>query len=541
MIDTWWVAKGYVPLRRDELMLLPPDVRDWLPAGHVVWFLLDVVAVLDTSVLHRRARLGGAGRAPYDPDMLLAVLLYAYAGGLRSSRRIERRCREDVAFMVLSGLGHPDHVTIARFRQDHDAAVEELFVEVLRLCGRAGMGRLEHVAIDGTKIAADASRARSRDAAGLRATARRLLDEAAATDEAEDARYGPARGDELPEDLRDPARRRQVIDDLVSQAGQDPDRNRGKARAGKARQASQALSLLDDVEADAAEAGDTALAPAIARVERAEAALQRLRALAQAATDDRARREAAAAGAGRTLPGTRPVPVEQQARVRNAVARLDRDRQRLAQRQQAAAESAQATGKRNLTDPDSRFMPVRGGGFLLGYNAQLAVSADHLILAVDLVQDTGDEHQLVPMLNHLDTAVTLLRDATDNPHLTVGVALFDAGYASTDNLTAPGPDRLIALGKRHHIAGEHPPASPPDTDAPPRQHMAWQLSTPQGRTLYKKRGATVEPVNSHLKETRGLRRFIRRGLTAAKAELTFAALTTNLLRLHTHQTQPSTT
>jgi transposase len=323
LIDNCGVAKGYVRLRRDEAMLLAPDVRDWLPADHVVWFLIDAVAALDTSVLHRRARLGGAGRAPYDPDMLLVVLLYAYAGGLRSSRKIERRCREDVAFMVASGLCYPDHVTIARFRKGNDAAVEDLFVQVLRLCGRAGMGSLEHVAIDGTKIAADASRARSRDADGLRGTARRLLDEAAATDEAEDARYGTARGDELPEQLRDPARRRQVIDDLLAQAGRDPDRTRGRRRARKAEQASQALALLDEAEAEAGQDAQTGVAPAIARLGRAEASPATAARPGQAAADDRARREAAAAA--RTHPARHPPgPLEQHARVRHAVARLER-------------------------------------------------------------------------------------------------------------------------------------------------------------------------------------------------------------------------
>jgi hypothetical protein len=364
-----------------------------------------------------------------------------------------------------------------------------------------------------------------------------LLDEAAATDEAEDTRHGPARGDELPEELRDPLRRRQVIDELIGQAGQDPDGKRGRRRARKAGQAARALDLLDELQANAAHEAQQTLAPAIARVERAEQALVRLRTQVQAAADERAAREAAAAAQGRTLPGTRPVPVGQHARVRKAVARLDRDRQRLTQRQAALV---QVTGKRNLTDPHSRFMPVRGGGFILGYNAQLAVSADHLILAVDLVQDTGDVHQLVPMLNRLDHAVTVLREATANPDLTVGVALFDAGYDSADNRTAPGPDRLIALGKRDNIAGDDPPTNPPGTDATPRQQMAWRLATPPGKTLYKKRGATVEPVNGHLKDPRGLRRFARRGLTAAKAELTLAALTTNLLRLHTRQTTPHT-
>jgi len=189
--------------------------------------------------------------------------------------------------------------------------------------------------------------------------------------------------------------------------------------------------------------------------------------------------------------------------------------------------------KRNLTDPDARFMPVRGGGFLLGYNAQLAVSADHLILACDLVQDPGDQHQLQPMLAELDRVVSMLGQATNNPTLRVGTVLFDAGYASIANLEAPGPDRLIALGNRNNIAGDTPATSPPHDDSSAWYKMAWRLSTPHAKALYKKRGATVEPVNGHLKQPRGLRRFSRRRLTAAKAELALAALTTNLMRLHT--------
>ena len=508
-------------------MLLPPDVRDWLPGGHVVWFVLDAVAAMDTSMLHRRARLGGAGRCPYDPDMLLALLIYAYAGGLRSSRKIERRCREDAAFMVISGLCYPDHATIARFRRDNDEVMADLFAQVLRLCGRAGMVGLEHVSVDGMKIAADASKGQSRDADGLRATARRLIDEAAKVDADEDARHGDARGDELPEQLRDPARRRQVIDELLKQARSDADRSRGRARARKADKAERALALADEIETDAMDRAADELEPAKARLARSETALAGLRADIQTRNEDRTRREAAAAAQGRTLPGTRPVPVEQHAQVRAAVARVHRDRQRL-QRQHAKVE---ASGKRNLTDPDSRFMPVTGGGFVLGYNSQLAVSADHIILAVDLTQDTGDTHQLVPMLDHLDRAVTTLRQATNNPDLTVNCVLFDAGYYSETNLTAAGPDRLVALGKRHRIAGQSPPTSPPEQHTTARQQMAWRLSTPEGKALYKKRAATVEPVNGHIKDPRGLRRFSRRGHTAAKAELTLAALTTNLLRL----------
>ena len=175
---------------RDQQFLLPPDMRDWLPIDHQVWFLIAAIAAMDTSMFAARAKLGGAGRAAYHPDMLLAVLVWAYAGGVTSSRQIERRCREDVSFMVICGLTRPDHVTIARFRKDHEAAFETFFTQVLILCGKAGMGALSHIAIDGTKIAANASKAAMADADRLRRIARRLIEEATAVDAAEDARHG---------------------------------------------------------------------------------------------------------------------------------------------------------------------------------------------------------------------------------------------------------------------------------------------------------------------------------------------------------------
>jgi transposase len=527
MIDSDRMAKHYLPARRDEPMLLPPDVRDWLPEDHVVWFLLDVVAALDTSALHRRVRLGGAGRAPYDPDMLLAVLVYAYASGLRSSRKIEKRCQEDVAFMVVCGLCRPDHVTIARFRQDNTDAMDDLFEQILVLCVKAGLGNLEYVAIDGTKIAADASPAMSRDADGLRGTGRRWLAEAALVDDEEDERFGGRRGDELPEELLDPAQRRRVIADLVDKAAGDPDTKRGRARQRKARKAEQALGLADELRAEAQATAQANLQPPIARLARAEAKLAQVQAQIQAKADDRARREAEA---GIGICGTRPVPVDQHIRVREQLARVKRDGQHLTERRNQVVE---VTGKRNLTDPDARFLPTRRDTFVLGYNAQLAVTADHLILAYDLVQDSGDVHQLIPMLARVEQMVLMLRTAADTPDLAVGTALFDAGYASEANLAAPGPNRLGALGKRVNIAGANAPSSPPGPDATATDKMAWQLSTPEGKALYKKRGATVEPVNSHLKQPRGLRRFSRRGTTANKAELALAAFTTNLMRWFT--------
>lgn len=532
------MAKDYVPVRRDELLLLPPDVREWLPKDHVVWFLLDVIERMDLSVLHRRAKLGGAGRAPYDPVMLFGVLLYAYATGLRSSRKIEKRCREDTAFMVLSGLCYPDHVTIARFRAEHAESMHGLFDAVLALCAQAGVGRLEHVAIDGTKIAANAAAARSRDVGGLRGTGRRWLNEAAQVDAEEDARFGDARGDELPEELRDPAQRKKIIDDLLAQAGADPDRERGRRRRRRARQGGQALALADELQGEAEAKAEAELQAPIGRVQRAQAAVDRVRAKMAARAEDRARREAEAdARGGLLLSGRLPLPIEEHGQVRQQVARLERARQRLAELRATAVEVA---GKRNLTDPDARFMPVRGGGFVLGYNAQLAVSADHVILAYDVVQDPNDVNQLVPMFQQLDAKTVMLRNATGNTDLEIVLTTADAGYDSDANLTAPGPDRIIALGKRNNIAGDDPPTSDPGENATARQKMAWRLSSDKGKALYKTRAATVEPVNGHLKDQRGLRRFTRRGTLAAKAELALAALTHNLMRWYTITTAQAT-
>jgi hypothetical protein len=407
----------------------------------------------------------------------------------------------------------------------------DLFAEVLGLCGRAGMGGLGHVAVDGTKMAADASPSQSRDVEGLRRTVRRLIDDAARIDAEEDAAAGDGPGDgELPPELRDPVQRRQRIADLIAGAADDPDPGRGRDRAFRAGKADRVLRIIDDLETAAEAAAAPRRDELVARAARAQANLDRIRDTATTKYQARREREAAAAAAGRTLPGTRPVPPADQAHVRGAADRAARAHQRLSDHDTT---TRTITGSRNITDPDARFMPVTSGGYQIGYNSQIAVSADHIILAAHVVTTPNDVTQLTPMLTHLHHAVNTLRHATGNPNLTIGTVLFDAGYNSDTNLTTPGPDRLIAQGKRRNTTGTNPPTQPPDTTATPRQHMAWRLSTATGKALYRKRAATVETINAHLKDRRGLRRFARRGLTAAQAELNLAALTTNLLRLHT--------
>jgi transposase len=191
----------------DQPFLLPPDLRDWLPADHLAWFVLDVVDQLDLAPFLRAYRADGHGHPAYDPTTLLGVLLYAYAIGVRSSRQIERRCHEDLAFRVLAGNQVPDHVTISRFRVRHQQALAGFLVASLRLCAAAGLVRLGVVALDGTKVAANAANRANRTLAKLQTEVAQMLREAAETDQAEDRLYGRARGDELPAELANPSGR----------------------------------------------------------------------------------------------------------------------------------------------------------------------------------------------------------------------------------------------------------------------------------------------------------------------------------------------
>ena len=201
------MAYNFLVCDRDQAFLLPPDLRDWLPADHLAWFVLDVVDQLDLGPFLKAYRADGHGRAAYEPRMLLAVLLYGYCTGIRSSRQIERRCHEDIAFRVLSGNSTPDHVTIARFRVRHEQALAGLLIQSLKLCAAAGMVRVGLVALDGTKIEANAATTANRTHAHLETQVTELLAQAAAADRAEDREHGTGGGDELPQTLAGRAER----------------------------------------------------------------------------------------------------------------------------------------------------------------------------------------------------------------------------------------------------------------------------------------------------------------------------------------------
>src|SRR6266496_3778296 len=201
------MAYNFLGCDRDQPFLLPPDLRDWLPAGHLAWFILDVVDQLDLQPFYRQHRDDGHGHPAYDPKTLLGVLLYGYCLGVRSSRQLERRCHEDIAFRVLGANQTPDHVTIARFRVRHERALAGFLVESLKLCAAAGMVQVGTVALDGTKLAANAADKANRTQEKLEVEVTEILRQAAEADQREDRLFGEARGDELPPELASKADR----------------------------------------------------------------------------------------------------------------------------------------------------------------------------------------------------------------------------------------------------------------------------------------------------------------------------------------------
>jgi transposase len=202
------MGQRFISADREQALLLPPSLREWLPAGHLAWFVLDAVGELDLAAFYGAYRGDGHGRPAHDPAMMVAVLLYAYCKGVRSSREIERRCVEDVAFRVLAANLVPDHSTISRFVERHEPALAGLFEQVLELCGRAGLVQAGRIAVDSTKLAANASGYANRSYGQI---AREILADARATDAAEDEQFGDRRGDELPDELADPATRKQRL------------------------------------------------------------------------------------------------------------------------------------------------------------------------------------------------------------------------------------------------------------------------------------------------------------------------------------------
>jgi transposase len=332
------MPQNFLACDREQSFLLPPDVRGWLPENHLAWFVIDAVGVMDTSPFYAAYGEDGHGRAAYEPSMMVALLLYCWARGVRSARAIERACVEDVACRVIAAQQRPDHATVARFVVRHERALGELFGEVLALCADAGLATVGVIAIDGTKVSANASRDRSIDYEQL---ARTIIGEAIAIDVAETAVLGELRGDELPEIVA----RRQGREGWLRAARQRLDQQRAEqarpipwSRPGRLREAKRRLEEELAVERDA----------------NAQYEAYRQRGVM---TDGRR--------FGRP-PNPRPP-------------------------------ATVPAGKVNLTDPDSKL--VHGmRGWIQGYNAQAACNERHLIVAAEVMTASPDFGHLGPML-----------------------------------------------------------------------------------------------------------------------------------------------
>jgi transposase len=524
------MAKGYRRVDRDQVFLFPPDMREWLPPDHPAWLVIRVVEQhLDTSAFHAARRTGGAGAPGYDPDMLLAVLVWAYANGVTSSRRIEQLCGTDVAFRVICAQNLPDHATIARFRGCFGVAIAGFFAEVLGLCARLGMGKLGVAALDGMKIAASASKAANRTEGKLAELARGIVARHEQADAAEDELFGDERGDEVPEDVWRPGRRderiRAALASLQAEREAAEKAQQDQAEAFRARQRAGRR---------------TGCSPDSAAVALAEENLARVTATQQAKIDDwEARNARSLAQTGKRLGNPPRRPASQHVRVRQAAARLERARQRQAGAARRAADrerSRKGPGPvRNLTDPDSRLMPVRGGGFIQGYNAQNVTSADGLIIATELTNDSADFRWFEPMARAAEDAAALItasRPATGQDAATIGLLLADAGYCSEHNLTTCGPDRLIAVGKHRGLehAARNGGAAGRRRAGPAAQAMAGRLKTEDGITAYRQRGHIAETPHGNIKHNLRFRQLSVRGKTGAAAEWAFTAAVHNLLK-----------
>ena len=433
--------------------LLPPSVDDWLPERHLARFVIEVIEGFDLRAMSGDYR--GSGSAPYHPRMLLGILVYGYATGLFSSRKLERATYDSVAFRFLAANDHPDHDTIATFRRRFLKDIEKLFVQVLLLAREMGVLKMGTIGLDGTKIHANASRHSALSyeravhiEAQLKAEVADLMARAEAADTA-DIPDGMSIPDEL-------ARREERLGKLA------------EARA--------------KIEARARERHVLEMAEHEARM---------------------AARAAKIAATGKKPGGKPPQP---------------------------PAEGPLPGDQVNLTDEESRIMPVAGGGFEQCYNAQAAVATGSLlVVANDVVQAPNDKSQVEPMLGRIDALPEELGEAEN--------LLADSGYFSAGNVEAcekAGVEPVIAMGRQPH----HPPLSErfeKTPDAPknptPVEAMAHRLKTPEGRALYALRKQTPEPVFGIIKSVLGFRQFSMRGLEKARGEWSLVTMAWNMKRM----------
>lgn len=525
-------------------MMLPEDMRRWVDEDHLVWFIIEVIEGLDVTALRALGK-PGKGRPGYDPVMLAVLLVYSYLQGERSSRKIEARCRTDAAFRIATGNAVPDHTTICRFRAaaaGEGCPLEDLFVKVLFVLAVAGLGRLDVVSVDGSKIWADASKEANRTEEGLRKLARKILDEAARADGegciCDGHEHGAAAGADGPDScgccdsgmlpglgLDGPA---------VPRGGWGGATRGQRIAAGLAGLQAARVAREEErrraAEAYLAAARTGTLPPGAVPAEVAVEVAQ-LRLEAELAKD--ASTDARWAAAGRRLPGRRREGADSAA-TRKARARLAAARK--ARKEAAAQQGHKKEPKpvRNITDPDSRVMHCTLRGSVQAYNAQVPRTGDGVFLLPRVVQDTNDAGQAAPAIADITASQQVIaagHAAGGRPAFwsRIGTILFDPGYFSKHNIELPGPGRLIGTGAWKDPGPHDGPRCGHDDS---RDQMHHDLSTRQGRDLYRQRAPVSEGGFAELKERTGLRQFAMRGLPKVNGELLLACTAANICLLY---------
>lgn len=471
--------------------LLPPSPLEWLPKGHLAYFILEVLGELDLSLIVDQVReKDPRGERPYAVEMMTALLLYGYCVGVYSSRRIARCTYEDVAFRVIGGGQHPHFTTINQFRLDHGEVLSGLFVQGLELCQRAGLVKLGQVALDGARIKANASKHKAmsyermnEEEQRLQAQVQEMMRRAEEADREEDELYGVGQdAEDLPKELQ----RREV--------------RLARIRAAKA-----------ELEKEAAEGRAAEL--------REQAERQRTKIEKELLPDHERRRS-----------HTRAQKAEQQA---DAIAPKGKkedgakgDSQPELPLHQVASEvdgKPKPTAQRNFTDADSCIM-VKDGAYIQAYNAQIIVDAAHqVIIAHGASNQAADVHYLVPMVERMAGNSVGVPEAL----------LADTGYFSGDNVAAlqsRGIEAYIPVGREGHRDMVPPEAHNATADA-----MREKLRTVAGKAVYSRRKVIVEPVFGQIEGARGFRRFSQRGRTKVGHEWAFVCLAHNLLKLFCHR------
>jgi len=508
---------NFIACDRDQVLLMPPSLRDWLPEEHLAWTILDAVSEMDLSAFYGAYRADGHGRPAYEPAMMVALLLYAYANGNRSSRGIERSCSDDVAYRAIAANRVPDHSTIAEFHRRHQSALANLFTGVLSLCAKAGLVKVGVIAVDGTKVHANASHHNNLDYERL---ARAILAEAERMDGEEDELYGDARGDELPEQLRTAEGRRAAL----REAKQKLERSRQHDEAHGEDEESLSVPLKLDPAAVVTRHGGR----------------QRWLREASHQLDEHRRLQA------------EPIPRSRARRLSESERRL---RQELAVEHEAndAYERYRAAGRDkrgwrlssnapkpyqppqepsgliNTTDLDSHNMQT-AKGWVQGYNAQAAVNEHQIVVAAEIAVRSPDFGHLGPIVEATETELEKIGVA-EKP----GVMLADAGYwhqKQMEKITSRGIQLLMPPDADRRKGGTGPR---PNWNRGLPVFMRRVLAGEPGQALYRKRQGMVEPVFGDMKFNRRIDRFYRRGRLAVRLEWRLATASNNLLKLHRHK------